>query len=67
MEGIIDINKPEYFGDMVFCGENYQEIGRLSWATGKFTFTGNAEESAKIFFNYHLKPFVDNYIESKSK
>ena len=27
-------------------------IGRLDWNTGNFIFTGNVEESAKIFFDY---------------
>ena len=52
---------------MVFHGDSDTEIGRLDWSTGKFDFTGEAEESAKIFFKYFLKPYVDEYIRSELK
>jgi len=47
------------FGDPV--------VGELSWSTGKFVFTGNADESAKVFFEYFLKSLVDEYIEERLK
>lgn len=34
---------------LVFQSEQ-GEIGRLSWEDGTFRFTGNADESAKVFF-----------------
>jgi hypothetical protein len=33
----------------IFADEG-KEIGRLSWADGTLSFTGNADESAKVFF-----------------
>ena len=33
----------------IFTDEG-KEIGRLSWADGTFRFTGQADESAKVFF-----------------
>ena len=44
-----------------------KEVGRLEWKTGKLIFTGDAEESAKVFFNQFLKPMVDAYIEENCK
>ena len=38
-----------------------EEVGRLSWNDGVMVFTGDADESAKIFFDY-LKEHIDNYI-----
>lgn len=35
---------------LVFQSEQ-GEIGRLSWEDGIFRFTGNADESAKVFFD----------------
>jgi len=49
--------KPTVF--MTFGGD----IGRISWDEGIMKFEGNAEESARIFFEDCLKPMVDEYIE----
>lgn len=46
-------------------GEGF--TGTLSWESGVFRFEGNAEESARIFFDA-LKMRIDEYIETtKSK
>ena len=58
------INEPA-FNWLKFWHEE-REIGRLSWETGELVFTGDADESAKIFFD-HLKGYVDGYIDSKKK
>lgn len=34
---------------LIFTDES-KEIGKLSWEDGTFRFTGNADESAKVFF-----------------
>jgi len=47
----------------IVIGTQDKELGRLEWKTGKLIFTGDAEESAKVFFNEFLKPMVDQYIE----
>ena len=53
--------KPEH--NIVFSDTNNgKEVGRLSWDKGKFQFEGNADKSAKIFFDY-LKGYVDLYLE----
>ena len=40
-------------------------IGRLTWEDGKMKFEGNAYESAKIFFDYFLVMYIDDYIEAR--
>lgn len=52
-----------YTTGMTF-GDN---VGRIFWDKGIMVFEGNAEESAKIFFEEFLKPYIDNYIESEMK
>ena len=42
------------------------EIGKLDWSSGTLKFTGKADESAKVFFDF-LKEYVDKYIEAKLK
>jgi hypothetical protein len=43
------------------------EVGRLEWTKEGITFTGKADESAKIFFNDFLKMYFDNYIKELIK
>ena len=38
--------------NVVFYGNNTKEVGRLTWDTGRFVFSGDAEESAKVFFEF---------------
>ena len=40
------------------------EIGGFDWGDGELKFTGKAEESAKVFFDF-LKPYVDIYIREQ--
>ncbi len=40
-------------------------IGILSWSDGKMKFKGDAEESARVFFEEFLKPRVDQYIRER--
>ena len=53
--------KPNY--NMTFWNEN-QQIGEIEWKDGVMKFSGNMEESAKVFFEY-LKPLMDSYIRFK--
>ncbi len=46
----------------VTFGDN---VGKISWEEGTMTFEGNADESARMFFEGFLKPLVDEYIESE--
>ena len=46
--------------NITFCKDG-QKIGRMEWNDGVMKFTGNAEESAKVFFEY-LKGLIDSYI-----
>ena len=41
-------------------------VGKISWSTGEFKFTGDTNTSADIFFNQVLKTLCDQYVE-KSK
>lgn len=43
------------------------DIGKLSWEDGKMKFEGDAYESAKIFFDYFLIMYIDDYIEARVK
>jgi len=38
-------------------------VGRISWEDGVMRFEGDADESARIFFEAWLKPTIDEYIE----
>ena len=40
-------------------------IGQIEWGTGEFQFVGEADQSAKIFFEYFLRPYIDAYIEDE--
>ena len=53
--------KPTY--DIIMHDAN-GEVGRLTWGEGELKFTGEADESAMIFFEF-LKPYIDEYIESR--
>ena len=60
----LKIDDPDYYDSVntVVFGD---DIGKITWEDGKMRFEGNAEESAKIFFDCFLKPMVDEYIESE--
>ena len=55
--------KPDY--NMTF-NKDCEEIGHLEWNDGVMKFSGNMEESAKLFFEF-LKPYMDSYLTMKSK
>ena len=40
-------------------------VGKLTWEDGKMKFEGDAYESAKIFFDYFLIMYIDDYIEAR--
>ena len=60
MESKID-NSIAY--NLTFHHEN-EKIGELEWNDGVLNFTGKANESAKILFDF-LKPLIDDYIKGK--
>lgn len=41
------------------------EVGHLDISGDQLTFSGNADESARLFFDYVLKPLVDAYIQAR--
>lgn len=41
------------------------EVGKLEWEDGKIKFTGNYEESAKIFFENFLQETINRYTHRK--
>lgn len=43
-----------------------EDIGVLDWSTGKLEFSGKMSSSARSFFKYFLKPYVDGYIAGLS-
>jgi len=47
-----------------FCQDG-EIVGELSWTKGKFRFEGDMEQSARLFFEGFLAPYVDGYIEDK--
>jgi len=51
-----DICPPHY---MVFTDNNGEEIGRLDFTGEKITFKGNAEKSAKVFFDWAIRLFEE--------
>lgn len=51
-----------YRTDSITFGDN---IGRIFWEKGYMEFEGDAKESAKIFFEDGLKPYIDEYIKSE--
>ena len=51
---------------IVFDNEN-KEVGRLEFTKDGMKFTGNADESAKIFFDLFLKGYVDEFIKDLLK
>ena len=46
----------------IIFGDN---VGKISWKEGTMIFEGDADESAKMFFEGFLKPLIDEYIVSE--
>ena len=44
-----------------------KEVGRIDFSTGKMVFSGDMEESARVFFDYLKESLIDPYLESKKK
>lgn len=42
-----------------------KEVGKILIEKDGLKFIGNADKSAKVFFDYFLKPIVDSYIKEK--
>jgi hypothetical protein len=51
--------EPTY--NMVFSNGD-KEVARLEWGTGKLVYSGEMDESAKLFFDF-IKPYLDEYME----
>ena len=47
---------------IIIEGDDGEDIGVLDWSTGKLKFSGKMSSSARSFFKYFLKPYVDEYI-----
>ena len=62
---ILDDSYWEPTVEMWFCDDEGEIIGKLLWETGKLVFEGDAEESAKVFFEHYFKALVDGYIEKR--
>jgi len=65
-DNFIDIDAYAPPNSIVFGGES-GEAGKLEFTKEGMKFTGNADESAKIFFDHFLKGYVDNYIKDLLK
>lgn len=61
---LFPIYKPP--NDITFYKDN-KLIGTLSWESGNLEFTGDAEESARLFFKHLGKGLVDIYIRENCK
>lgn len=63
-EALIHIADPELTNpcNMMFNDSTYNEVGRLEWGTGKLIFSGDIEESAKLFFEFLAQYFDDNVV-----
>ena len=60
---LLKFSAPPTPHNMTFHNEDNKEVGRLEFGKEGMEFTGNADESAKIFFNDFLKGYVDGFIK----
>ena len=51
---------------LVFMGPNNEQVGELSWADGILHFEGNADASAKIFFEC-VGPYFEQCLKEKNQ
>jgi len=51
--------------NIIFTDEKGTEVGRIDWSDGAVKFTGNVEESARIFFECLLKQYILSLEPSK--
>ena len=61
--GKLQFSTPPTPHDITFHNEDNKEVGRLEFTKEGMKFTGNADESAKIFFDLFLKGYVDEFIK----
>lgn len=50
---------------VTFTNDGGEEVGRISIEKDGLKFTGKADKSARVFFDYFLKGIVDNYLKEK--
>lgn len=63
---IITLANPTPSFNLVFHKNGVGEIGRLDFNGPEMVFTGNAEESAKIFFNYIAGQFRERLEQERA-
>ncbi len=56
---IVDDKPVDIAPYLLFLDENGKELGGLDWSGGSLKFTGNMDESARIFFKYFWRNYVD--------
>lgn len=44
--------------NIIFKGKNQEDIGVLDWSSGIMKFTGDADESAQLFFDGIIKRYI---------
>jgi hypothetical protein len=57
-----ELEKEVLHCNIIFYNDDNDIIGKLDWSSGKFIFTGEAEESAKIFFDF-IKKYSNQLIK----
>jgi hypothetical protein len=48
--------------NVTFHGKNQQAVGSLDWSDGTMKFTGDADESAQLFFDNIIKQYIQTQI-----
>ena len=56
---------PDACANIRFIDGNGEEVGCLDWGSGQLRFTGNMDESARIFFETSLGPLVEAAVEAR--
>ena len=54
---------------MIFRNSNKEVMGTLKEVDGVFSFEGNAEDSAKVFFDFvcdNFRNYIDNIIKNRA-
>jgi len=62
-EPVVEFKTPKPVFNMAFHNEE-KTVGTLDWSDGVLKFTGDIEESAKLFFEF-LKPLMDHYLKGR--
>lgn len=53
----ISLYQPTY-PSVIFKGKSQEDIGVLDWSSGVMKFTGDADESAQLFFDGIIKQYI---------